>query len=133
MATIKNTEVGIISINNYAIEKLVIKNLLKKRNLIILTNKKGKPIVTKGIRLKPSDYVSAVEITEYEDKLFIKIYFIIEFGISINKETNKIFDMIERDFENIGLDKPTQITAKITGVKSKQTAKRELEVVRRNE
>ena len=133
MAVIANTEIGNININNYAIEKIVIGNILKKKNIITPTNKRGKVIAVKGIRIKPSDYVSAVEIIEYEDKLFIKMYFVIEFGASINKETNKIFDMIEKDFESIGIQKPTQITAKITGVKSKQIAKRELEVVRRNE
>jgi uncharacterized alkaline shock family protein YloU len=133
MAVIANTEIGNININNYAIEKIVIGNILKKKNIITPTNKRGKVIAVKGIRIKPSDYVSAVEIIEYEDKLFIKMYFVIEFGASINKETNKIFDMIEKDFEAIGIQKPTQITAKITGVKSKQIAKRELEVVRRNE
>ena len=133
MAVIANTEIGNININNYAIEKIVIGNILKKKNIITPTNKRGKVIAVKGIRIKPSDYVSAVEIIEYEDKLFIKMYFVIEFGASINKETNKIFDMIEKDFESLGIQKPTQITAKITGVKSKQIAKRELEVVRRNE
>ncbi|MBK5253545.1 MAG: hypothetical protein JJE03_03615 [Peptostreptococcaceae bacterium] len=133
MATINNNEYGEISINNSAIEKIVVNNLLKMKYVFLPTNKRGKLIVAKGIRTKITDYIGSVEVTEYQGKLFIKIYYIIQFGESINSESNKLFDLIEADLENIGLKKPNQITSKITGVISKQIAKRELEVVRRND
>jgi uncharacterized alkaline shock family protein YloU len=133
MATINNNEYGEISINNSAIEKIVVNNLLKMKHVFLPTNKRGKLIVAKGIRIKITDYIGAVEVSEYQGKLFIKIYYIIQFGESINGETNKLFDLIEKDLENVGLNKPNQITGKITGVISKQIARRELEVVRRND
>ncbi|NLY81586.1 MAG: hypothetical protein GX078_02240 [Clostridiales bacterium] len=133
MAIVNNNEYGEISINNSAIEKIVINNLLKMKYAFFPTNKRGKLIMTKGLRTKITDYVGAVEVSEYQGRLFIKIYYIIKFGESITLESNKLFDLIEKDLTNIGLKLPEQIIAKITGVMSKNIAKRELEVVRRNE
>lgn len=72
----------------------------------------------------------SVEVIENEDSFSLKIYVVIKFGTSIKKITAGIIDSIYENTEKILGIKPQKVTVIVTGVLSKNIARRHIEVSR---
>lgn len=71
-----------------------------------------------------------VEFIEDEEGFFLKIYIVMKFGASIKKTTSDIIDSVYENAEKILPAVPKNVTIIITGVLSKNIAKRHIEVSR---
>ncbi len=72
----------------------------------------------------------AVEFIESEDGFELKVYIVLKFGASIKENTTEIINSIYENTETILGRKPLKVTVIITGVLSKNIAKRHIEVSR---
>lgn len=72
----------------------------------------------------------AVEFIESEEGFELKVYIVLKFGASIKENTSIILDSIYDNAEKILGKKPLKVTVTVTGVLSKNIAKRHIEVSR---
>ncbi len=132
MALITKSEYGIVAVNNDVIAKLIAEDMMSFDGVIMPCNSKGKALKKNFLR-GYGNMTDAVEISEYNTDVFVRVYFIIKFGESIHDVSYELFKMIEDDFELLCLDKPCELKASIKGVKSETVAKTNLEVTKRND
>lgn len=72
----------------------------------------------------------AVEFIEGEDGFELKVFIVLKFGASIKENTTEIINSIYDNAEKILGRKPLKVTVTVTGVLSKNIAKRHIEVSR---
>ena len=73
---------------------------------------------------------AAVEFIQDEESYDLKIYIVMKFGASIKKTTSEIIDSVYENAEKILSKAPRSVTVIVTGVLSKNIAKRHIEVSR---
>lgn len=112
------TKIGDIHFSQNIIIKIVEKAVEESNGNAILQNYKG------GIN------ASNVEFIESEEGYDLKIYIVMKFGSSIKKTTMEIIDSVYEKAEKILPSVPNKITIIVTGVLSKNIAKRHIEVSR---
>lgn len=133
MSVILRNDYGAIAVNKGVIERMIVEDLLKMGDEVILCSKKGKPIKDKPSRFADPDYFDALEVYEKKQQVRVKVFIITNFGTSISDLTEEIFDRIENDFAILRLNNPSIITVNIKGVMSDdQIVKRNIEVIRKN-
>lgn len=71
-----------------------------------------------------------IRLKELEDGFELEVYIIVHFGMSIKRVTNRIIDYIYENFETMLETKPKKVTVIVTGMISKNIAKRHIEVSR---
>lgn len=87
------------------------------------------PIMASKMNLY-DESVASVEVTNSDDGYSMKVYVVIKFGASIKAVTKEIIDSIYDNAEVIIGHKPEKVTVVVTGVVSKNIAKRHIEVSR---
>lgn len=133
MAVINRNEHGTIAINNKALSKMIIEELLHMRALVSLCNKKGKVIKEKPTPIIDPDYYDSVEVTETtKDGMQVKVYVVSRIGINMSALSNNIFDRIEKCFELFMVKKPDLISIYYRGIDSNYKSKKRIQVMRRN-
>ena len=132
MAMVTKNEYGMVAVNNMVLCKMILDEMISMEKFLIPCNKHGKPL-KKGLFTGLNDMLAAVDISEYNTDVFVRVYFISKFGESITEISNNHFDRIDDDFELLCLDKPHEIHANIKGVMSDRISGRELEVTRHND
>ncbi|NLD18789.1 MAG: Asp23/Gls24 family envelope stress response protein [Clostridiales bacterium] len=128
------TKLGEINFSQNAINKIVVAAVEQCDGKAGLMNFKGKYVsnVT-GIASMMNLYdeeSESIQFREDEDGLELEIYIVVHFGISIKKITEKIIDYIYKNIEEMLEIKPQKVTVLVTGVMSKNIAKRHVEVSR---
>ena len=132
MSVIERNEYGAVGVNKNVIEKMIIEDLMELSDLLILCNKKGKPIKDKPTPWIDPDQYDAIEVTEKRGEVNVKVNIIARHGCNISKLAENIFDSISETFELLRLEKPESISVKVRGIMSDVLIKRSIEVVRNN-
>lgn len=135
MSVIVRNDYGAIAVNKGVIERMIVEDMLSMNDVIVLSNKKGKPIKEKPTPFIDPDYYDAVEVTDKKGQVNVKIYVVVKFGNNISRMADRIFDSVERDFAMLRLGKPSVISVKvrgISGIMNDEIVKRNIDIVRNN-
>ena len=112
------TKFGDIHFSQSIINKIVEKAIEDRNGKVILNNYRG------GLNSTTVEYI------ENEEGFEIKIYVVIKFGASIKENTSGIIDSVYENTEKMLGNKPQKVTVIVTGMASKNIAKRHIEVSR---
>lgn len=133
MTISKTTELGKITISNLFFAQIIEKSFQEKhcKGRVWPATSKGRQIGNNQ-KFSLSDFAHEIEVESTADgkNLDIEFSIIIRFGTSIKLVTGIISDYIAKTIEEKQGYKPNQIKIKIVGMKSKQIAKRKLEVIK---
>lgn len=135
MSVIVRNSYGAIAVNKRVIEHMIVEDMLDMKDLIVLSDKKGRPIKERPTPFIDPDYYDSVEVSEKKSIVKVKVYIIIRHNANISDTADRIFNTIENDFDMLKLDRPGSISIKIRGitdVNSGEVTKRNIDVVRRN-
>ncbi len=135
MSVIVRSSYGAIAVNKGVIERMIIEDMLGMGSVLMLSNKKGKPIKEKPTPIIDPDYYDAVEVSEKKDEVKVKIYIVVRNGENISEAADKVFEAVEKVFEMLRLRKPTSISVKvrgIAGIMNGVIVKRNIDIVRSN-
>lgn len=135
MSVIVRNSYGAIAVNKGVIERMIIEDMLGMNSVLMLSNKKGKPIKEKPTPIIDPDYYDAVEVSEKKDQVKVKVYIVVKKENNISEIADRVFEAIENDFGMLRLDKPSVISVKvrgIAGVMNGVIVKRHIDIVRNN-
>lgn len=132
MSVIVRNDYGAVAVNKGVIERMIIEDLLGMSDVLLLCNKKGKPIKEKPTPLIDPDYYDAVDVTDKQGHCTVRIYVIIREGCSIPEAADTVFDKIEQDFEMLRLARPEKINFMVRGIMSEGIEKRSIDLVKNN-
>ncbi len=136
MALYKETGLGKITVDNKLFAGLIEEALQSEEclDLIWLSSRKGKLIAT-GDGENFSEIASAIEIdgNPEESSIDMTIPVIIKFGTSISRITDKFCDILSEKMKEKSDAFPRTIKIIVTGVKSRNIAKRNLEIIKEYE
>lgn len=128
------TKIGNIHFSSNIINKIAEKAVEDCGGKVMLHNYKGALMdVMPGWASKMNLYdesAASVEVLEIVDGYIMTIYVVIKFGTSIKEVTSQILDSIYENSEKILGQKPKHVKVVVTGVVSKNIAKRHIEVSR---
>ena len=133
MSVILRNDYGAIAVNRGVIGKMIIEDMLLLSDDILLCNKKGKVIKENPTPFIDPDYFDAVDVSDKKGHVKVVIYAVLKEGAYITSVADRIFEMIESDFEILRLDKPDCISFSVRGViDGEDIIKRNVEVFRNN-
>ena len=135
MSVIVRNSYGAIAVNKGVIERMIIEDMLGMGSVLMLSNKKGKPIKEKPTPFIDPDYYDAVEVSEKKDQVKVKVYMVVKKENNISEIADRVFEAIEKDFEMLRLDKPSSISVKVRGIAGEMNGvivKRNIDIVRNN-
>ena len=135
MSVIVRNSYGAIAVNKGVIERMIIEDMLSMDSVLMLSDKRGKPIKEKPTPIIDPDYYDSVEVSEKKDQVKVKIYIVVKNGNNISETADKIFETVEKDFDMLRLRKPAVINVKIRGVSGYMNGvivKRNIDIVRNN-
>ena len=121
------TKDGSISIDKAVIGRIIADAVQKFNGKVLISNHRGK-VAKFTSKIGVTDEMSFMEISTGNNGLDIRFYILIRFGTSINRVTEQLISTIKSNIEMItGLD-VNSIAVVVTGMVSKQTARRNIEV-----
>lgn len=134
MTLSKETKLGTITVSNVLFAQVIAESFVAEslKDKVWPATKKGRQIGNDA-KFSLSEFAGHIDVCASEDGNSIDLEFsiIIKFGTSIRNLTDTMADYIaDTIYEKQG-KKPHQIKIKVAGVKSKQIARRNLEVVKR--
>lgn len=135
MSVIVRSSYGAIAVNKSVIERMIIEDMLGMNSVLMLSNKKGKPIKEKPTPIIDPDYFDAVEVSEKKDDVKVKIYIVVKNGKNISAAADMIFEAVEKVFEMLRLRKPSSISVKVRGITGAMNGviiKQNIDIVRNN-
>lgn len=128
------TKYGRISCSQSIINRIVAEAVESCNGKAVILNYKGKYMnVVPGIASKMNIYdeeAGGIEIVNAGTGIALRVYIVIKFGSSIKQVTNEIIDYIYEKTEKIIGECPEKVTVVVTGVVSKNIARRHIEVSR---
>ena len=134
MSVIVRNSFGAIAVNKGVIERMIIEDMLSMDSLLMLSDKRGKPIKEKPTPIIDPDYYDAVEVSQKKDQVVkVKIFIVVENGKNISEVADKVFEAVEKDFDTLRLQKPAVINVKVRGIAGEMNGvivKRNIDIVR---
>ena len=134
MTLSRETDLGTISVSNILFAQIIAESFEQEacRGKVWPATRKGRQIGNDQ-KYSISEFASHIEAEPSFDKSSVDLEFsvIVKFGASIRRLTDAVCDYIADELYKKQGKKPCQITVHISGVKSRQTARRSLEVVKR--
>ena len=124
------TPEGSISLSKNVIGKIVFGSVRKFKGKVAITNSKGK---APGFMKKPGvvDAINNMDITMGPLGLDVKVYIIINFGMSIGMVTDSLIEEIHSKIKELTGLEPNSVAVIVKGMISKQQmTKRNIEVKR---
>lgn len=118
---------GDISIDKNVVGRIIVRAVEQFNGKVLISNHKGR-VAGFAAKLGMADDVSYMEINTGAKGLDIRFYILIRFGTSINKVTEQLISTIKTDTEEITGLEVNSIAVVVTGMVSKQTARRNIEV-----
>ena len=129
-----STKLGEIRFSQGIVNKIVMKAAEEYGGKVILHNYKGKYMdMMPGLASKINLYdetSGSVDFFQNDEGYTIKAYLVLKFGTSIKMVTEGMIDSIYENAEKILGEKPQLVTIVVTGILSKNIAKRHIEVSR---
>ena len=132
MSVILRNDFGAVAVNKGVLERMIIEDMLAMSDVLLLCNKKGKPIKDKPTPILDPDYLDAVDVSEKKGSAAVKVYLLIRSGCNISAVAEEVFEKVEADFRMLSLDNPSSISVKVRGLISDEIVKRNIDVVRNN-
>ena len=133
MTLSRETELGTITISNMLFAQIIADSFKEESCLgkVWPSTKKGRQIGNDG-KYNLSEFAGNIEVERSFEGNSVDIEFniIVKFGTSIANITNDISDYVADTIYKKQGKKPNQIKIRIAGVKSRQVARRNLEVVK---
>ena len=128
------TKLGDIHFSSNIINKIAEKAVDSCGGKVMIHNYKGAlkdvmPVMASKMNLY-DESAAGVELSKYGEGYMIKVYVVVKFGTSIKAVTSEIIDSIYENAEIILGRKPEKVMVVVTGVVSKNIAKRHIEVSR---
>ena len=132
----RETELGTITISNLLFAQIIADSFKIESctGKVWPSTKKGRQIGSDG-KYNLSEFASNIEVERslYGESVDIEFNIIVKFGTSIRNITDDISDYVAGVIYKKQGKKPNQIKIRIAGVKSRQVARRNLEVVKKYE
>ncbi len=122
------TEEGTISIDKEVIGRIVAEAVGQFKGKVFVSNTKGKMVSGFAAKLGVMDDISYMEIGMGSNGLDIRFFILIRFGTSINQVTEQLIESIKKNTEKITGLEINSISVVVTGMVSKQTVRRNIEV-----
>ncbi len=132
MSLTKTTNLGTIAINTNVISKEILNASTKVSEKLFLATEKCK-LLGSPKKVGLGELSSNIFVEENEGKFCLTFYVIMNFGASIKNTTEIVLDALEESFKTMFPGQAGVITIKIVGVKSKNIAPRDIEVIREYE
>lgn len=133
MSLERRTEHGNIKLNDNIFSKAVLSAIAKTQGKVLCASERGKILGGINQKVSSGELASNILIDEDEKGYKLKFFVIISFGASIKKNCTDVLDYMEKQLRKMLPDKGGKIVLKIVGVKSKNIAKRNIEIVREYE
>lgn len=122
------TECGTISVDKAVVGRIIADAVSQFKGKVLISNHKGKPVNAFALKIGMTDDISSMEIGQGKNGLDIRFFILIRFGTSINRVTEQLIETIKNITEQtIGLE-VNSIAVVVTGMISKQTVRRNIEV-----
>ena len=123
------TDLGTITVTKNAIGRIVTETVDEFDGKVIISNHKGKVpgLVSK---IGGSDYVNNIEINFGEQGLDVRVFIVLRFGTSITRATNHLVDELHKRIKAMTGAEPNSVAVVVTGMISKNIARRHIEVTR---
>lgn len=119
---------GAISIDKEVIGKIIAEAVGQFKGKVLISNHKGKVVSGFAARLGVMDDISYMEINLEKGGLDIRFYILIRFGTSINRVTEQLIETIKKNTEEMTGLEVNSVAVVVTGMVSKQTVRRNIEV-----
>jgi len=122
------TTEGSISIDRTVVGKIVAEAVAQFNGKVLISNHKGKGVSSFAAKIGVMDDTSFMEIISGRNGLDIRFFILIRFGTSINRVTEQLIETIKKNTEEITGLEVNSIAVVVTGMISKQTVRRNIEV-----
>lgn len=119
---------GIISIDKTVVGKIIADAVGQFKGKVFISNHKGKAVSGFAAKLGVVDDTSFMEINYENNGLDIRFFILIRFGTSINLVTELLIETIKKNSEEITGLEVNSIAVVVTGIVSKQTVRRNIEI-----
>lgn len=119
---------GMISIDKPVIGKIIAEAVGQFKGKVFISNHKGKVISGLAAKIGVLDDTGSMEINHGINGLDIRFYILIRFGSSINHVTEQLIETIKKNTEEITGLEVNSIAVVVTGMISKHTVRRNIEI-----
>jgi uncharacterized alkaline shock family protein YloU len=119
---------GMISVDKTVVGKIIAEAVAQFNGKVLISNHKGKPVSGFAAKIGMTDDISSMEINQGKSGLDIRFFILIRFGTSINRVTEQLIETIKNNTEHITGLEVSSIAVVVTGMISKQTVRRNIEV-----
>ena len=126
----RTTDIGTITINDITFANVVRDTVKPLGNKVYLSSPQGKILGGIDRKVSLNELTQNISLQELDGVISLKVYIIASFGVSISYLTDYLLDNIEKQLVQLMPEYGFHIELKVTGVKSKQLAPRNLEFVR---
>lgn len=121
------TKEGTISIDKAVVGRIILEAVEQFKGKALISNHRGK-VSGFAAKFGGLDDANSMEINYGKKGLDIRFYILIRFGTSINRVTELLIETIKKNTEEITGLEVNSIAIIVTGVVSKQMARRNIEV-----
>jgi len=122
------TRDGIISVDKAVVGRVIADAVEQFHGKVLISTHKGRVVSGFAAKIGMMDDISSMEIIMGKNGLDIRFFILIRFGTSINRVTEELIRTIKANTEEIlGLD-VNSVAVVVTGMISKQTVRRNIEV-----
>lgn len=125
----EENEKGSIVIEKAVITKIISEVVSQFNGKVVISNYKNKAR-TFYAKIGVSDDSNSMDISMGEQGMDIKLYVVVKFGTSINMVTNQLINNIHAKIAEYTNIEPNSVTVVVTGMISKNIARRNIEVKR---
>lgn len=119
---------GTISVDKSVVGKIIADAVGQFKGKVFISNHKGKVVSGFAAKLGVMDDINHMEINLENHCIDIRFFILIRFGTSINKVTEQLIGTIKKNTEETTGLEVNSIAVVVTGMVSKQTAKRNIEI-----
>lgn len=123
------TDLGNIMVSKAAVGKIITEAVERFDGKVIISNNKGK-VPGFVSKIGGMDDSNAMELSQTEQGLDIRVYVVLRFGTSIAQVTNKLVNEIHENIKKMTGIEPNSVALVVTGMISKKIAPRHIEVTR---
>ena len=122
------TKDGDISIDKAVVGKIIAEAAEQFQGKVLISNHKGRMVSGFAAKIGVMDDISSMEINLGNNGLDIRFYILIRFGTSINRVTEELIRTIKKNTEYMTGLEVNSIAVVVTGMISKQTVRRNIEI-----
>lgn len=123
------TKIGKISITKNIIGRIVADAINQFDGKVMISNHKGK-VGKQTPKKYTTEDVSNMELAFGENGMDLRLYIVIRFGTSITMVTNHLVNTLHEKIKSVTGQEPNSVAVVVTGMISKNIAKRHIEVSR---